>query len=199
MKFILVILIIATRFFGYSQESSDSVLKLIQPIDTVVTEIQLNPSLDTLKSSCWENGDYKIHIKTSAFIAYLQNEYLSLIRAMDLEINNDSLTLVRYNLYANRYLRAINQIDTSENGFNLRQLILYIGPENSERNKGNSDIVELYVRMAVENGNAPVFYRGERIFKLKKLILNSYVMSEIKIYFDDDKNYLFSYFGHINW
>jgi hypothetical protein len=199
MKFILVILIIATRFLGFSQESSNPVLKLIQPIDTVVTEIQLNPSLDTLKSSCWENGDYKIYIKTEAFIAYLQNEYSSLVRAMELEINKYSLTLARYNLYANRYLKAINQLDTTENGFDLRQLILYIGPENSDRNKGNSDIVELYVRMAVENGNAPVFYRGKRIFKLKKLIINSYVMSEIKIYFDDDKNYLFSYFGHINW
>ena len=199
MKFILVILLIATRFLGFSQESYDPVLKLIQPIDTVVTEIQLNPSLDTLKSSYWENGDYTIYIKTPAFITYLQNEYASLVRAMELEINKDSLTLARYNLYANRYLKAINQIDTTENGFNLRQLILYIGPENSERNKGNSDIVELYVRMAVENGNAPVFYRGERIFKLKKRIINSYVMSEIKIYFDDEKNYLFSYFGHINW
>ena len=199
MKFILVILLIATRFFGFSQESSDPELKLTRQIDTVVTEIQLNPSLDTLKSSYWENGDYKIYIKTQAFIAYLQNEYTSLVRAMQLEINNDSLTLDRYNLYANRYLKAINQIDTTENGFNLRQLILYIGPENNERNKGNSDIVELYVRMAVENGNAPVFYRGERIFKLKKVIMNDYIMSTIKIYFDDEKNYLFSYYGHINW
>lgn len=199
MKFILVILLISTRFFGFSQESSDPVLKLIQPIDTVVTEIQLNPSLDTLKSSYWENGDYKIYIKTQAFIAYLQNEYSSLVRAMQLEINKDSLTLDRYNLYATRYLKAINQIDTNENGFDLRQLILYIGPENSERNKGNSEIVELYLRMSVENGNATVFYRGKRIFKLKKLILNDYIMSTIKIYFDDDKNYLFSYYGHINW
>lgn len=199
MKFSLVILLIATRFLGYSQESSDPVLKLIQPIDTVVTEIQLNPSLDTLKSSYWENGDYKIYIKTPAFIAYLQNEHSSLVRAMELEINNDSLTLDRYNLYANRYLKAINQIDTTENGFNLRQLILYVGPENSERNKGNSEIVELYLRNAIENGNASVFYRGKRIFKLKKLIINTYVMSEIKIYFDYDKNYVFSYFGHVNW
>jgi hypothetical protein len=199
MKFSLVILLIATRFLGFSQESSDPVLKLIQPIDTVVTEIQLNPSLDTLKSSIWENGDYKIYIKTQAFIAYLQNEYSSLVRAMQQDFNKDSLTLVRYNVYATRYLKAINQIDTTENGFDLRQLILYIGPENSESNKGNSEIVELYLRMAIENGNASVFYRGKRIFKLKKLILNDYVMSTIKIYFDDDKNYVFSYFGHINW
>ena len=199
MKFSLVILLIATRFLGFSQESSDPVMKLIQPIDTVITEIQLNPSLDTLKSSYWENGEYKIYIKTPAFIAYLQNEYSSLVRAMELEINKDSLTLDRYNVYATRYLKAINQIDTTENGFDLRQLILYIGPENSERNKGNSEIVELYLRNAIENGNASVFYRGKRIFKLKKLIINTYVMSEIKIYFDDDKSYVFSYFGHINW
>ena len=199
MKFSLVILLIATRFLGFSQESSDPVLKLIQPIDTVVTEIQLNPSLDTSKSSIWENGDYKIYIKTQAFIAYLQNEYSNLLQAMQQDFNKDSLTLVRYNVFATRYLKAINQIDTTENGFDLRQLILYIGPENSESNKGNSEIVELYLRMAIENGNASVFYRGKRIFKLKKLILNDYVMSTIKIYFDDDKNYVFSYFGHINW
>lgn len=41
MKFILVILLIATRFFGFSQKSSEPVMKLIQPIDTVITEIQL--------------------------------------------------------------------------------------------------------------------------------------------------------------
>ena len=199
MKFILVILLIATRFFGFSQKSSEPVMKLIQPIDTVITEIQLNPSLDTSKSSFWENGDYKIYIKTQAFIAYLQNEYSSLERGKQLDINKDSLTLDRYNLFATRYLKAINQIDTTENGFDLRQLILYIGPENSERNKGNSEIVELYLRNSVENGNATVFYQGKRIFKLKKRILNDYIMSTIKIYFDDEKSYVFSYYGHINW
>jgi hypothetical protein len=94
---------------------------------------------------------------------------------------------------------AINQLNDSINGFDLRRLILYVGPENIERNKGNSVEVVLYVRQCLEKGNVVVFYKGMRIYKLKYRMVKDHVMSTIKIYFEDDINYAFSYFGYINW
>ncbi len=194
-----VILLVVIHFLGYSQKSPEPILSPFHPKDTLQTVILLKDSIDTLKCGLWQNGDYKIFIKIQAFAEYLQNDYSGLVHSMQNEFKNDSVTLIRYNLYAARYLKTIYQLKEAENGFDLRQLVLYVGPENVVRNKGNSVEVELFVRNALEKGDAVVFYKGQRVFKLNKRIVADYVMSNIKIYFEDDKNYAFNYIGHINW
>ncbi|MEI7979960.1 MAG: hypothetical protein WCI53_14015 [Bacteroidota bacterium] len=199
MKYIFVILIISIPFFGYSQNFSDTLKSPFYSIDTIQTEILLKDSIDLLKCGFWENGDYRIFVEIPQFAITLQNDCSGLINGMQNDIKNDSVTLVLYKKYAERYLNAINQLRDSNNGFDFRRLVLYVGPENIERNKGNSVEVELYVRQQLEKGNVAVFYKGDRIYKLKYRMVKDNVMSTIKIYFDDDTNFVFSYFGYINW
>ncbi len=199
MKSIFVTLLIAIRFLGYSQNTSDPILSPSHPIDTFQTEIHLKDSIDPLECGLWKNGDYALFIQIQPFIESLQNDYSALLQSMQNDFKNDSATLIRYKIYAARYLKAINQLIEAESGFDLWRLVLYVGSENAEQNKGNSVDVEIIVRKALEKGDAAVFYKGQRIFKLYKRIVADSVMSNIKIYFEDDKNYAFSYIGHINW
>lgn len=199
MKFLLMILLISTRGLGYSQTNYDPVLRPIQQIDTILTEILLNDTINPLHCDLWENGDYKIFIETETFVAFLMNEHSGIIREMHNTMKNDSTAYLRYHMYGERYRSAIMQLLEAESGFDLRSLAVYVGPENDEMNKGNSATVELFVRQFLENGNAAVFYKGQRIFKLYKKTTLDPVMSIIRIYFDDDTNYAFQYFGYINW
>jgi hypothetical protein len=199
MKYIFIFLLLAIQFIGYSQNSSDTIINPFNPSDTLQIEIDLDDSMDTLKCGLWETGDYKLFIKTQPFSESLQKDYSGLIHAIQNELKNDSLTLINCNLYAARCLKAINQLSEAENGVDLRKLVLYFGQENSELNSGNSAYVEQFVRNALEAGNAIVFYKDQRIYKLTKRTIIDAVMSTIKIYAEDEKNYAFSYFGYINW
>jgi hypothetical protein len=91
------------------------------------------------------------------------------------------------------------QLKTMTNGLDLKKLVLYLGPENEENNKGNSYEIESLVKNALEKGEAMVYYKGSRIFKLQKKTNGDYVMSVVKIYFDDETNPAFSYYGYIRW
>lgn len=198
MKFVFVILLIAIRSLVFSQKNSEQALSPLHPVDTIKTEIQLNKLMDTLNCGYWKTGDYTLYIKLQPFLESLQMDYSGLTKTMN-TIKNDSVNFNRYHVYAARYLKTIHQLKNAENTVDLRQVVLYLGPENAERNKGNSVEVELFVRNALENGNAAVFYKNQRVFKLTKRTVKDYVMSNIKIYFEDDSNYAFSYFGYINW
>lgn len=187
------------KCLGYSQKPSTTAIPTSVPADTITTELLLNPTMDTLNSGYWTSKDYKLYIKLEDYEKYLHNEYSSLLQAMQCDLKNDSVNTIHYKLYAARFLQAINQINTTKGGFDLRQLAVYVGTENTQRNNGNSAEVELYVRGELEKGNAAVFYRGQRIYKLNKRTISDVVLSTIKIYFDDVENFVFSYFGYIHW
>lgn len=100
---------------------------------------------------------------------------------------------------AKRYLEALNQLENAQNNFDLRSLIVYIGRYNEEQYKGNSSTISTLIKSYVQNGNAIVLYKGIRIYTLKRVIYWDYVMSIIQIYYDEPNNWVFNYFGHVNW
>jgi hypothetical protein len=102
-------------------------------------------------------------------------------------------------MYAARYLRAADQLKAAKNGFDLKSLVVYIGPENQTQNQCKSVTVDIMVRQALEKGNAAVYYKGKRIFSLHKLILADSMMSTIWIYKDVRENSAYVFNGHINW
>lgn len=147
----------------------------------------------------WENGDYKIYIEMQPLQEGFRSDYVSLMNVMETQYQHDSVTSLRYKMYAERYLIASNQLKMAGHGFDLRKLVLYIGPDNEEQNKGNSYTVDMLIRQSVEKGNAVLFYKGKRIFTLQKQVYSDYMMSNIKIYYNQSDNCAYNYTGHINW
>ena len=172
---------------------------LALPMDTTRMELLLNPSIDSTHCGVWETGDYKISIPLQSLKDYFEENYLSLIGVNEKEPQMDSATYNRYKIYADRYLVALNQLKAANHGFDLRQLVLYVGLENIEYNKGSSAEIELFVRSKLEKGDAIVQYKGQRINKMNIVTHADLVMSTIKMYYDDENNFAFSYFGYINW
>lgn len=199
MKSIFALLLLLSQIKGYSQVDSNKYSSPFPAMDSIYYEIQLNKSLDTVNNCYWKNGDYKIFIQREKVLNYLDEYYSGITSAMQTNLGGDTGLQRRNTMYAARYLKALIQVKEIDSSFNLRSLVVYTGYDNAERNKGNSAEIETYVRQLVENGQAVVYYKGQRVFKLKKRVVNDIVMSTINIYYDDDKNYAFFYFGYINW
>ena len=199
MKSIFVLLLLLSQLKGYSQIDSIKFSSPFPALDSIYSEIQLNKSLDTVNNCYWSNGDYKFYIQREKVLNYLEEYYSGIISAMQTNLGGDTGLQRRNNMYAARYLKALIQVKEIDSSLNLRSLVVYIGYENAERNKGNSAEIETYVRQLVENGQAVVYYKGQRVFKLKTRVVKDIIMSTINIYYDDDKNYAFFYFGYINW
>lgn len=93
----------------------------------------------------------------------------------------------------------MKQLKNETNGFDLRCIVLYIGPENEKQNQGNSTIIEKLLEKWVEDDNAIVFYKDEQITTLKKEIQSDYVITIIKVYYKENEDYLFNYVANIRW
>jgi len=197
IKFILLFL--ASHSHAFAQHVAPQLLSSPQHVDTALSVIQLSDSLDTLRCARWQNGDYTIYIDLLAYAHSLRQDYEALMLVAQNEPSQETETYTRNKSTADRYLYAYNQMNGAQFGYDLKQLVLYVGIEKAEHNVGNSSIVELYVRQHLEEGKAAVFYKRQRIYTLNKRILSDFVMSIISIYFDDDKNVAFTFFGHIHW
>lgn len=162
------------------------------------TEIELSDAIDTNQYGVWETGDYKILVNTIPIITYCEDGYKALIQSQKQYVN-DTNEFNRYQEYIDRLSMSEKQLKTMTNGLDLKKLVLYLGPENEENNKGNSYEIESLVKNALEKGEAMVYYKGSRIFKLQKKTDGDYVMSVVKIYFDDETNPAFTYYGYIRW
>jgi len=199
MKPIFFLIQLLSQINGYSQVDSNKYQSPFPALDSIYLEIQLNKSLDTVNNCYWKNGDYKIFIQREKVLNYLEEYYSGITSAMQTNLGSDTGMQHRNKLYAARYFKALIQVKEIDSSFNLRSLVVYTGYDNAERNKGNSAEIEAYVRQLLENGQTVVYYKGQRVFKLKKRVVKDIVMSTINIYYDDDKNYAFFYFGYINW
>lgn len=195
----MFLFLMAVQIIGHAQNTPESSLILNQATDSVVVEIQLSATWNESRTGVWENGDYKIYVEIAPLEETFRNESGSLIHILENQLKEDSVTAARYKMYAERYAQAANQLQAAENGFDLRSLVVYVGPDNAEANKGSSHTVDVYVRQCVENGNARVMYKGERIFTLKKQIRWNYILSDIRIYYNQMDNCAYNYIGHINW
>ncbi len=162
------------------------------------TEINLSNSIDTSQYGFWETGDYKILVNTKPIITYCEEGYHALIQSQK-QLVNDTNEFNRYQKYIDQLSMAQKQLKAVPNGFDLKKIVLHFGPENDNLNKGNSYEIESLVKNALEKEEAMVFYKGTRVFKLQKKTDGDYVMSVVKIYFDDETNPLCSYYGYVRW
>ncbi|MCU0360947.1 MAG: hypothetical protein MUF75_09555 [Bacteroidia bacterium] len=199
MKFLVFLFLIAIQHLGCSQNTIESALIHKTSKDSAIVELQLSKTINESRMGLWKNGDYDIYVEISPLEQYLRTSYEDMIRAKR-EINmNDSVNLQVYKTFAQRYLEAANQLKEAQNGFDLRGLVLYIGNGNEEQKKGNSSIIDGYIKESVMKGDAAVFYKGERIYTLKRRTDADLSMSIIRIYKDHIDNCAYTYFGYINW
>jgi hypothetical protein len=199
MKYILSILLSMKLLSGQAMEELGTISMPLQPADTSLNELSLNDTLDTLKCGHWAKGDYIIYIKLAPFLAMIEHEYASLLEAREKDKGTNPELLEIYDATIKRFSTAIHQLREGKEGFDLRQLVLYVGLDNSLRDAGHGIELELYVRSYVEKGNVAIYYKGQRIDTLKCRVVSDVVMSTINLYYDDDKNSLFQYYGYINW
>ncbi|MBK9401467.1 MAG: hypothetical protein IPN36_11605 [Bacteroidetes bacterium] len=189
MKRILFLLLLPLSFLGHAQ---------------IVEEIILSGTLNDHRMGEWVNGDYKVHVDLNS----IASDFRILCQSYsDAALNNrddDSATLMYYDHTFKRFQRAVEEIEKAKNGFDLRNLIVYYGPEVDTLNVGNSKIVESYIMQCVRNGAAAVFYKGKRVFTFKhryettgkEILDHGY---EIRMYFDDPGNWLFKDHHHLGW
>jgi len=194
-KITLLLFLLAAQFWGLAQVQEP----LLKPTDTICSKVQLLTTVDTAQCAVWKTGDYALYVELKPLTDHFQRECAGLEQAIQDLPKDDTASLRRYQVYAARYVKACNQLKAARNGFDLRQLVVYIGPENGERNKGNSQDVEVYVRTALERGQVAAYYKGQRVFTLHKVIYSNVVMSYIRIFFEDARNCAFAYTGTINW
>jgi hypothetical protein len=199
MKFLLTVLLAGILHTASAQTGSQPMLKPGIAVDSHLYEIRLSDSLQSGKMGVWQNGDYQIWVNIEAMETSFRKDYDDLMNAINTQYKNDTLTSARIQMYAARYLRAADQLKAAKHGFDLKSLVVYIGPENEIQNQGNSSTVHIMVRQSLENGKAIVYFQGKRIFSLKKLILSDYMMSTIWIYKDVRENSAYVFNGHINW
>ncbi len=188
MKYILFLFLLSIPCLGYSQYSS---------------EIKLSKTLDESRMGLWTNGDYKMYIELNTLESSFRNTYNSYNQSTLRSYTEDTVTSKFYLLTAQRYLLAADLLKNAESGFNLRSLIIYFGVEDKQYDLGNSYIVGRYVTQMVESGNAAVYYKGERIYTLQRLITSQghgldYGYDAL-IYYDDKENCAITYYQHLGW
>jgi hypothetical protein len=192
-------MLIVNQQSGFSQTGLESRSLFGKAIDSNFIEIKLtNKAIDS-RMGVWVNGDYAIHVELDTLEAHFRQDYTDLLNAMEHLFKDDSAAINRCKIYIPRYLKAVNELNHAENGFDLRQLAVYMGPENEKQNKGNSTEVDRIVRQRVEEGKAAVFFKGERIYTLKKKVRWDHIMTTIAIFYKEEDNWAYNYIGHINW
>lgn len=191
-------LLLLVSISSYAQGQYDSLMEVMQPNDTIHSEIQLSDTIDLTHAGLWEIDNYKIYVELKSIEAYLKVNYESLVRNNETMVFTDSVYQRRCILYAERHKIALDQIQHAENGFDLRQLKLHFWADSADPKVQSHDI-EMLVRQKVESGQAAVFYHDQRIYKLKTIVLQDYIMSSIVIYADNNQDALFRYIFNINW
>ena len=173
--------------------------------------IELSTKMPESRMGVWTKGDYTVMVALDSLSTHLRRSQHDQKRSIDYYVDQDSNLLNYFTATAHRYSVAATLTENAKNGFDLQTLILYEGVEDPRRNTGNSWIIESYVKQLVEQGKAPVFYKGQRIFTLCGIselknggseatfsdILNSGY--EIRIFYDQPDNCLFYDYRHMGW
>ncbi len=129
-------------------------------------EIQLKSTLNDSRMGYWVNGAYTVQVKLDS----VEANFLRIVKNCENGItyygNKDSNLVNYYNATAKRYQTAVNEMESAVDSFDLKSLVVYEGLEDVRLNTGNSNVVERYVKQVVEQANAIVFYKGQRIYTL---------------------------------
>jgi hypothetical protein len=129
-------------------------------------EIQLKSTLDDSRLGYWVNGAYTVQVKLDSLEANFRRNVQNCTNGIAYYGDKDSNLVNYYNATAKRYQTAINKMEPAVESFDLKSLVVYEGLEDVSQNTGNSRVVERYVKQVVEQGNAIVFYKGQRIYTL---------------------------------
>jgi hypothetical protein len=129
-------------------------------------EIQLKRTFDDSRLGYWVNGAYTVQVKLDSLEANFRRNVQNCANGIAYYGDKDSNLVNYYNATAKRYQTAINKMESAVDSFDLKSLVVYEGLEDVSQNTGNSRVVERYVKQVVEQGNAIVFYKGQRIYTL---------------------------------
>ena len=168
-------------------------------------EIKLSNEVNEARMGVWINGNYKIYVDLNSVETYLRTTSQTSANAILYYNSKDSSVINYYNQTSQRYKEVAEQIEKARHGFDLTTLILYDGVEDKRKNVGKSRVVENFVKKLVENGTAIVLYKEKRIFKLKyqfKLKEEGHILNrgyEIRTYFDDLENCIFTEYRYMGW
>jgi hypothetical protein len=175
-------------------------------------EIELSNNITNTRMGVWKTGDYSIFVELDSINNYLNQIREGHARSYNFYCDNDSNLASYFEASLNRYEIAVHQLNSAPKGFDIQALIVYDGIEIYELNTSKSTIVERLIKQFVEKGNAIVYYKGQRIFKLTCLssIINSENTTqsisdilnrghEIKTYFDNPENCIFSEYYILGW
>jgi hypothetical protein len=190
LKFTLLLFFFTSGFTAHSQNE---------------WEIKLSKNSKSELMGVWEQGDYKIYVELSQMKSFLDHTYQEYTNNILRCTEKDSNLVKYYRPTAQRYLNAAKLIEKANKDFDLRTLIIYHGTEDINQNMGNSAVIRSYIKQLVEGGSAIVTYKGEQIFTLQckseykeqgGILYHGY---EIKTFFDDVKNCIFSEFTLLGW
>ncbi len=197
MKFLILKIILVFSFVSQAQNR---------------WEIELSKTITDTRMGTWTTGDYSIFVELDSITNFLIRNSKEHARSYNYYCDKDSNLANYFGASLKRYERALQQIKKADKGFDLHSLIIYDGQENDELNKSKSALIERLLKQFVEKGNASVYYKGQRIFKLTYIssilnagnstdsitdVLNSgYV---IKTFFDNPENCIFSEYYILGW
>lgn len=168
-------------------------------------KIELSKKPKSEYMGVWEQGDYKIYVDLDQMKSFFIRAYQEYTNDISRCTEKDSGLVNYYRPTAERYQQAANIVAEAKNDFDLRTLFMYHGLEDKNQNKGNSMVIQNYIKQLVEKGSAVVIYKGEQIFTLQcksefkeqgGILYSGY---EIRTYFDDIKNCIFSEFTSMGW
>jgi len=174
-------------------------------------EIELSHEIPVPRMGKWVKGDYTVYISLDTLSLHFRRCEHSITRSLEYYKDQDSNLANYFRATQNRYGRAAKQLEEAANGFNLKNLIIYEGVENSNRNLEDFAILESYLKQRVEQRKALVFYKGQRIYKLCRIsemnnggklesvsdILNHGY--EIRTFYDQPENCIFHEYVHLGW
>jgi hypothetical protein len=173
--------------------------------------IELSTKMPDSRMGVWTKGNYTILLTLDSIYTHLQRSQQGMIKAIEYYSEQDSNFINYYEATANRYNEAARHIENAKDGFDLQTLVLYEGREDVKQNNSNSRILESYIKQLVEQGDAPVFFKGMRIYTLccsselrdeGQTLTFSDILNrgyETRIFFDQPDDYIFYEYRNMGW
>ena len=188
MKNTLLILILTLINLAYSQ---------------TISEITLIKDTPETRLGIWKKGDYKTLIELDALTSNLKNAVTGYSKYIEYSYT-DTLSTLFYNQMITRYNVAIEQLEKAKNNYDLKNIVLYYGLDDMDRNKESSAIIEENVMQFIKRGKAIIVYKGERIYSLKSkftLTGDDFLNRgyETKVYYETPDNCVNIYNYHLGW
>jgi hypothetical protein len=185
MKCILLPFLLLLHFAGHSQQ------------------IKLSKSLNETRLGLWTQGDYKVYVELDVIEATFRDTGKGYSNAA---LNNqyaDSVANVNV-LTSQRFLIAADQLKKAQHGFDLRTLDVYFGAQMEKTDTMYYDQMQANVMRFMEGGLAVVYFKDVRIYELNRALYfdGEEVMNytyTIRLYYDDENNYVYQKNQVMGW